>query len=139
MGTIAQRILVPCSASKSADLHIWKCQRCKKFTNIRKESVLSGKKLPLKTLITLLFYLCSCSLTNVEVEVSALLLTPCWSRKGGGDRRGQVWPAEVLPGTLKMLVVLMSCSLSFSAWPTLEALYTLYSVYNASRVPILEK
>ena len=61
-------ILLPCAASKSADLHVWKCQTCNKFTNIRTESILSGNKLSFKTFLTLLFYLCIRSLTNVEVS-----------------------------------------------------------------------
>ena len=63
-----QMILLPCAASKSTDLHVWKCQTCNKFTNIRTESILSGKKLSFKTFLTLLFYLCIRSLTNVEVS-----------------------------------------------------------------------
>ena len=43
-GCGSQMVLTPCAASKSADLHIWKCNTCKEFSNIRTDSFLAGKK-----------------------------------------------------------------------------------------------
>ncbi len=59
--------LTTCSSSKSPDLSIWKCSSCKKFRNIRSESVLAGSKLSFKTFLSLIFYFSIRSLSNVEV------------------------------------------------------------------------
>ena len=47
--------LTPCSSSKSPDGLIWCCSPCKKYKNIRTDSVLSGLKLTLKNFVQLLF------------------------------------------------------------------------------------
>ena len=54
---------IQCAASKSADGYIWKCQTCKKFTNILNDSVLCGKKLSFKSFLTMIFYFSIRSLT----------------------------------------------------------------------------
>ena len=46
----------PCSTSKSPDGLIWRCSPCKKYKNIRTDSVLSGQKLTLKNFVQLLFW-----------------------------------------------------------------------------------
>ena len=48
--------LIPCSVSKSSDLFIWKCPTCKKYKNIRTDSVLAGTKISYKSFLTLIFY-----------------------------------------------------------------------------------
>ena len=60
--------LVACAASKSPDLLIWRCLPCKKFKNIRAESVLSGQKLTLSTFLMLIFYLSVKSLTSIAIS-----------------------------------------------------------------------
>ena len=60
--------LIPCSASKSPDLLIWRCTPCKKFRNIRSESALSGQKLSLQQFLILLFYISIKSLTNIAIS-----------------------------------------------------------------------
>ncbi len=60
--------LIACSASKSSDLLIWRCPPCRKFKNIRSESVLAGQKLPLTTFLMLIFYLSIKSLTNIAIS-----------------------------------------------------------------------
>ena len=62
----SQVVLIQCAASKSADGYIWKCQTCKKFTNILNGSVLCGKKLSFKSFLTMIFYFSIRSLTNTE-------------------------------------------------------------------------
>ena len=47
--------LTPCSSSKSPDGLTWRCSPCKKYKNIRADSVLSGQKLTLKNFVQLLF------------------------------------------------------------------------------------
>ena len=59
--------LIPCSASKSPDLLIWRCTPCKKFRNIRTDSALSGQKLSLHRFLILLFYISIKSLTNIAI------------------------------------------------------------------------
>ena len=62
-------VLSPCTATKSADLYIWKCGRpCKKTKNIRSGSVLSGSNLPFQHFLLLIYYFSSKSLTNVEIS-----------------------------------------------------------------------
>ena len=61
-------VLSPCSATKSADLHIWKCRSCKKSKTIRSDSVLAGANLSFKHFLLLLYYFAAKSLTNVEVS-----------------------------------------------------------------------
>ena len=58
--------LLDCSKSKSPDLLIRRCTPCKKFKNIRSESVLSGQKLSLLAFLMLIFYL-SVKRANPEV------------------------------------------------------------------------
>ena len=48
--------LPPCSSLKSPDGLIWRCSPCKKYKNIRTDSVLSGQKLTLKNFVQLLFW-----------------------------------------------------------------------------------
>ena len=60
--------LVPCSFSKSPDELIWRCSRCRKYKNIRSDSVLSGQKILLKTFIQLLFCLSITGLPNIAVS-----------------------------------------------------------------------
>ena len=57
--------LIPCYASKSPDLLIWRCPPCKKFRNIRTDSSLSGQKLSLQQFLILLFDIKS--LTNIAI------------------------------------------------------------------------
>ena len=71
--------LISCSSTKSADLLIWKCPSCKKFKNIRSDSVLAGSKLSFKQLLTLVYYFSFKSLTNTEVSAATGL-----SDKAGG-------------------------------------------------------
>ena len=59
--------LIPCSASKSPDLLIWRCPPCKKFRNIRTDSALSGQKLSLQQFLILLFDISIKSLTNIAI------------------------------------------------------------------------
>ena len=47
--------LTPCSLLKSPDGLIWCCSPCKKYKNIRTDSVHSGQKLTLKNFVQLLF------------------------------------------------------------------------------------
>ena len=54
-GCNAAMSLVSCSTSKSPDDLIWRCSPCKKYKNIRTDSVLSGQKISLKSFIQLLF------------------------------------------------------------------------------------
>ena len=58
---------IPCPETKSADLFTWKCPACKKFKNIRSESILSGKKITFKSLILLVFYFSIRSVTNLDI------------------------------------------------------------------------
>ena len=60
--------LVPCSSSKSSDLLIWRCTPCKRFKNVRADSVLSGQKLTFSVFLQLVFYLSVKSLTNVSIS-----------------------------------------------------------------------
>ena len=60
-------VLIPCTASRSADLSVWKCPSCKKYKNIRSNSVLSGSNLSFKHFLTLVFYFSIRSLTNIEI------------------------------------------------------------------------
>ena len=61
--------LVPLSSSKSADLLIWRCSPCKKYKNIRTDSVLSGHKLSFVELIVeLIFYLSIKDVKNIVVS-----------------------------------------------------------------------
>ena len=60
--------LVPCSSSKSSDLLIWRCSPCKRFKNVRADSVLSGQKLTFSVFLQLVFYLSVKSLTNVAIS-----------------------------------------------------------------------
>ena len=60
--------LVPCSSSKSSDLLIWRCTPCKRFKNVRADSVLSGQKLTFSVFLQLVFYLSVKSLTNVAIS-----------------------------------------------------------------------
>ena len=57
--------LIACSEKKSPDLLIWRCSPCRKFRNIRTDSILSGQKLSLQTFLTLMFYL---SMYQVPVQ-----------------------------------------------------------------------
>ena len=60
--------LQPCTQSKSADLFIWYCKPCRKYTNVRTGSVLSGKNLTLKSFLLLIFF-CSCKdMSNVLIS-----------------------------------------------------------------------
>ena len=59
--------LVACSSSKSPDLLIWRCSPCRKFKNIRAESVLAGQKLSFPVFLALLFYMSVKSLTNIAI------------------------------------------------------------------------
>ena len=59
--------LVACSKSKSPDLLIWRCTPCKKYKNIRSESVLSGQKLSLPVFLMLIVHLSVKSLTNIAI------------------------------------------------------------------------
>ncbi len=61
-------VLTPCSSSKSSDLYIWKCPGCKKFKNLRTDTVLSGSNLTFQEFLTLIFYLSIHSLSNVEIS-----------------------------------------------------------------------
>ena len=64
----AAMTLTPCSASKSPDLLIWRCSPCKKYRNIRTDSILSGQKLTLQNFLILIFYLSIKSLTGIAVS-----------------------------------------------------------------------
>ena len=66
-GCSAPMTLVACTASKSPDLLIWRCSPCRKFKNIRTDSVLAGQKLSLQTFLMLIFYLSIKSLTSIAV------------------------------------------------------------------------
>ena len=55
-GTQMNSCSIPCPETKSADLFTWKCPACKKFKNIRSDSILSGKKITFKSFILLVFY-----------------------------------------------------------------------------------
>ena len=59
--------LVACSKSKSPDLLIWRCTPCKKYKNIRSETVLSGQKLSLPVFLMLIVHLSVKSLTNIAI------------------------------------------------------------------------
>jgi hypothetical protein len=59
--------IVTCTASKSEDLKIWRCTSCRKFRNIRSDSVLARSNLSFKQFLTLMYYFSSKSLTNVEI------------------------------------------------------------------------
>ena len=67
-GCNAAMSLVPCSSSKSPDGLIWRRSPCKKYKNIRTDSVLSGQKIALKTFIQLLFCLSIKGLTGIAVS-----------------------------------------------------------------------
>lgn len=58
---------IPCPETKSADLFIWKCPACKRFKNIRSDSILAGKKLSFKSFLLLVFYFSIRSLTNLDI------------------------------------------------------------------------
>ena len=60
-------VLTPCSESKSADLFIWRCPSCRKFKNLRTDSVLTGMKLSFKSFLTLIFYFSIRCLSNIEI------------------------------------------------------------------------
>ena len=99
----SQMDLLPCAAFKLANLHIWKCQNCKKYSNKRAESVLAGKKLSIKTFLTLIW-----SLQNVEVSALVGL-----SAKAVGEWR------TMLSNSLADWFILNSSSLS-GPWETIE-------------------
>ena len=63
----APMTLTACSTSRSPDLLIWRCSPCRKFKNIRTDSVLSGQKLSLQKFLMLIFYLSIKSLTSIAV------------------------------------------------------------------------
>ena len=66
-GCSAPMTLTACSTSRSPDLLIWRCSPCRKFKNIRTDSVLSGQKLSLQKFLMLIFYLSIKSLTSIAV------------------------------------------------------------------------
>ena len=67
-GSSSPMTLVACSSSKSSDLLIWRCPPCKRFKNIRSDSVLSGQKLSLSLFLLLVFYLSIKSLPSVAIS-----------------------------------------------------------------------
>ena len=60
------QLMLLIDGSHSVCCYIWKCQTCKKFTNIRTGSVLCGKKLSFKSFLTMILYFSIRSLTNTE-------------------------------------------------------------------------
>ena len=60
--------LVPCSEKKSTDQLIWKCSPCRKYQNIRAESVLAEKKIALITFVRLIFLLSIKGLSSIAIS-----------------------------------------------------------------------
>ncbi|KAL5269372.1 hypothetical protein ACHWQZ_G003011 [Mnemiopsis leidyi] len=67
-GCSSPMTLVACSSSKSSDLLVWRCPPCKRFKNIRSDSVLSGQKLSFSLFLLLVFYLSIKSLPSVAIR-----------------------------------------------------------------------
>ena len=59
--------LTPCSSTKSKYSFIWCCSPCRKSTNIRTGSVLSGRKLTFKSFLLLTFFLSCKGVANVLI------------------------------------------------------------------------
>ena len=60
-------VLTPCSSTKSKHSFIWYCSHCRKSTNVRTGSVLSGRKLTFKSFLLLIFFLSCKGVANVLI------------------------------------------------------------------------
>ena len=78
-GCSSPMTLVACSSSKSSDLLIWRCPPCKRFKNIRSDSVLSGQKLSLSLFLLLVFHLSIKSLPSVAISCRLITYWPARS------------------------------------------------------------
>ena len=58
----------PCSRSKSADLFIWTCKPCRKYTNIRTGSILSNKNLSFKSFLLVIFFFSCKDMANILIS-----------------------------------------------------------------------
>ena len=60
--------LVPCSEKKSTDQLIWKCSPCRKYRNIRTQSILAEKKITLIAFVRLVFLLSIKGLSRIAIS-----------------------------------------------------------------------